>query len=857
MERTPEGGSTASAAGLLQRSLRGPEVFARWSWGGGLRPRSDHACCFRCAAPLVVPLQSTPLGVLRQLFPDMTRKDLITQLDACGGDPEVAAHLLLSQAGTATRSGAAAAPRSWGQVPSKAAPPVGGLAHTLAAAAAGGDGGSGSRGGGGGGGAVSGSETGVAPPPAPAASAPLGAAPSESWSTSAVADRSASGAWPGGPPSDGAAVLEVEVDFLVGMLGEGVTREAARAALRLTGGDVEAAADALLDEEEAEEVADDDSDDEAPGRLEAAALERAVAGAGPSPGGAAAADAGGAGLHSGSAAFPDVLGMHRAQRLAEQGALRASGTVNRFALTVTPGMSDADLLAAAVASGVLSPADAALLSSAAAPEAATGAGSVGSAASSASCGSAAELHARLAAAVARDLVDSAWEAAAGDEARARALLREWAPADMATAELLEREAIGGPADAGGAWGRRVPSHRSKGSASTASSAASGGGSGARGARRARQARAQAKRAALEESDAMVAAALAAGMARGGGTGPRRSMASNVSAAQLEAEAAAARAPTLGSHVIGERVGVSGSTHQRDVLAADVAVEEGLEAAGGAGGGVLGAALAAGAAADPAGADAADAEEGWQTSRRRRLAPGGVLGGGRGGGALGVPGALAAGATGRGTLTAEEARAHAQFGTAQQQVVVLRRVRKALLREATRSHTKGDGASAAIQADRAARIRQQIRSAQRAAADATIRARNASAWAQAGGGARAEASVDEELANAVRRGEDVREATRRTGASRLVFVGSRAVVPQGGVVDLHGQLSHEAVRLLADVIVPAARADGVTRFEVITGRGAHSKGGRARMRGAVERWLKAAPGLSYSAPSAGSFAVRLR
>ncbi|KAA0161066.1 hypothetical protein FNF28_05213 [Cafeteria roenbergensis] len=197
------------------------------------------------------------------------------------------------------------------------------------------------------------------------------------------------------------------------------------------------------------------------------------------------------------------------------------------------------------------------------------------------------------------------------------------------------------------------------------------------------------------------------------------------------------------------------------------------------------------------------------------------------------------------------------GDPEQQVVVLRRVRKALLREATRSHTKGDGASAAIQADRAARIRQQIRSAQRAAADATIRARNASAWAQAGGGARAEASVDEELANAVRRGEDVREATRRTGASRLVFVGSRAVVPQGGVVDLHGQLSHEAVRLLADVIVPAARADGVTRFEVITGRGAHSKGGRARMRGAVERWLKAAPGLSYSAPSAGSFAVRLR
>jgi len=661
--------------------------------------------------------------------------------------------------------------------------------------------------------------------------------------------------------------------FLLGAFGDaGVGQYAVRAVLGACGGNVSAALERLLAQEAMDDEADPDSDDEDEGG-DAGAAEREAAGwAGPKDGAAVPSlEAGGAGpspawcsaalvpddrpaLHSGSAAFPDVLGMARAQERAEADAV---GGLDRFARRVATSMSDEDLVAAALAAGIISEADASLLCGG-------GSGSHGSwleaagggsrASSGPPAGRSLEAVGRLLFSMDQALVASAWEATGRDEAAARALLREWDPDGMATAELLEAEAV-----AVGA----IPADGS------ASLAAVEKGIGADGSgRKGRRARAEARRRERADADAAGVRNIVRQELRGSRPAPRprATGAGGGMAAALrraEAEAEASRRPAEGSTLVGERVGVSGSTHQRDVLAMDVATPsfagDGPVADTR---GVLGAAVRL--EPDTSGAETTDGGDAWVVASRRQRGGTPAPSGGRAAprGASDGSTAAAGARTHRhgGSMTAEEARAQAQFSSAQRQVLALRTVRRAILREASRSHGQGNGAMAAAQAERAQRLRDRIRSAQREAADATLRIRNAHDWAAqggAGGHSRALAEAEDAVAHAVGRGEDPREAARRAGLTHVVFLGRRAVVPEGGSVDLHGQLAGQGVRLLRDVILPAARRDRVSRFDVITGRGAHSSSGRSRLRGAVEAFLRSASGITFSARSAAAFSVRLR
>lgn len=696
--------------------------------------------------------------------------------------------------------------------------------------------------------------------------------------------------------------------------------------------------------------------------------------------------AGRVGLHAGSAAFPDLLGMQREQQRAIAEAQEVvedqDHGLRDFMDRITISLSDDDLIAAALAAGVLSAENAdvlllgRLLEGASNPRAGTasqedddedevdeeegddhlsgeceeassldGDGEVseeggesnaldgdtdttGGVADKATASespslaprgswartldhgpassTAGALHRlqRLLFNMDKSVVALAWEAAAGDAGLARELLRASHADDMATAELLEAEAIAAgalPADGSSAV-RLVDSstalaYEAAGSASVtpswaipsllgpplmARTSSTGTADGEESAevsgKRARRHRALLRRRQLEREERRAvrrmvamerAAALAApqnlsGSSGAGGAGRQHSMASTIKASvrATAAQEAVRSSFGVGSEVVGERQGVSGATYQVDVLRANVAVEGGgvdAAAASEAIAGVIGGAFlddelpARGRGRKGAGTagvtHSADAEEGdragWQTASRGKRKDGAAAGAAlpRKGGSLGMT----------------EALAQSSFAAANRRARALQQLRSGVLQAASRCHSSGNSLDAASHSERARRLKERIRAAQRAAAEATLRLRNAREWAASDGAEvpREAARAREDFVHAVERGEDLYEAARRTGVTRVVFMGGRVVVPPGGQVDLHGQLVDQAIRILRDSVFPAARRDGVRRFSIVTGRGAHSKGGHSRLRGAVERWLRSQPGVSFTAATSSVFAVRLR
>jgi DNA-nicking Smr family endonuclease len=625
-----------------------------------------------------------------------------------------------------------------------------------------------------------------------------------------------------------------EAKFLASALGGDLSLHEVQEAIDSCDGDVELACMSILqrqktDQEEVIEINDDDDDNDD--------------------------DTEGQEAHEASESrFPDILGMERAQRqLSRMSDLPLAESYEHFSW-----LTEDDMVASALAIGALSEEEAELVFSAlrkpmeeepAAPD---------------YDGGLAELQSLLVAMDAEE-VKRAWDASGGDEATAREILRAGYPEEMATAEQLEREAATG--DSGRLLAlQRLLFAMDEDEVERAWYGCGGDEATTREILRAMHPEEMTTAENLER-EAIRAGAIPPDGSRelqvgpGGSLGPvseggavvalkdvwlipkgrkKRGRLTRLPASAADAVKSTVADPysRAGVHV-GERRGVAGSaTFQGDVLrmattAGTVGTEEAMRAAPSMlpGGAFVGASVASSSSPSAA------VDGSWT-----------LVGA--------APSATGPAAMGHGALTAEEALASSEFHAAQHEVWALSRLRAMALHAACLSRKAGKAEDAAVQAERARKFSERMQAAQRTAANTVLRLRNTPNLSS-GRIAASMVQAHTDLANAIARGADVQETVRAAGIRQLVFVNGRAIVPERGQVDLHGQLPEQGVRLLRDVILPAARRDRVKAFTVVTGRGAHSRGGRSRLREAVESFLRASSEVSFSSSTDSTFTVRLR